>query len=133
MCSSPRSSGIPFIARSASNRLLRPALIFFFKQKTAYEITVRDWSSDVCSSDLSDVLLVGSADLTVGVRVGPRGVLGEASGAAVAGGARPEPGLLSFALVDRGAATVGDVVTTLGSVGDRPFVPGIPVGAVATV
>ena len=25
---------------------------FFFKQKTAYEITERDWSSDVCSSDL---------------------------------------------------------------------------------
>src|SRR5213594_4691938 len=24
---------------------------FFFKQKTAYEISVRDWSSDVCSSD----------------------------------------------------------------------------------
>src|SRR5881227_4111912 len=28
----------------------------FFKQKTAYEITVRDWSSDVCSSDLSVTL-----------------------------------------------------------------------------
>src|SRR5881227_3385439 len=27
-------------------------LFFFFKQKTAYDITVRDWSSDVCSSDL---------------------------------------------------------------------------------
>src|ERR1043165_6506418 len=27
-------------------------LIFFFKQKTAYEIRPRDWSSDVCSSDL---------------------------------------------------------------------------------
>ena len=27
---------------------------FFFKQKTAYEIVVRDWSSDVCSSDLMD-------------------------------------------------------------------------------
>src|ERR1043165_4456618 len=26
---------------------------FFFKQKTAYEIRPRDWSSDVCSSDLS--------------------------------------------------------------------------------
>src|SRR5213594_4897499 len=26
---------------------------FFFKQKTAYEISVRDWSSDVCSSDLN--------------------------------------------------------------------------------
>jgi len=25
---------------------------FFFKQKTAYEIDVCDWSSDVCSSDL---------------------------------------------------------------------------------
>src|SRR5213594_4444822 len=25
---------------------------FFFKQQTAYEISVRDWSSDVCSSDL---------------------------------------------------------------------------------
>src|ERR1043165_4419076 len=25
---------------------------FFFKQKTAYEIRPRDWSSDVCSSDL---------------------------------------------------------------------------------
>src|SRR6059058_1963803 len=27
-------------------------LIFFFKQKTAYEMSLRDWSSDVCSSDL---------------------------------------------------------------------------------
>ena len=26
---------------------------FFFKQKTAYEIYQCDWSSDVCSSDLS--------------------------------------------------------------------------------
>src|SRR3546814_17660011 len=26
---------------------------FFFKQKTAYEIRISDWSSDVCSSDLS--------------------------------------------------------------------------------
>ena len=29
------------------------AEIFFFKQKTAYEIKECDWSSDVCSSDLS--------------------------------------------------------------------------------
>src|SRR5216110_1118644 len=27
-------------------------VVFFFKQKTAYEISSRDWSSDVCSSDL---------------------------------------------------------------------------------
>src|ERR1043166_3768731 len=29
-----------------------PSSFFFFKQKTAYEIPKRDWSSDVCSSDL---------------------------------------------------------------------------------
>src|SRR5213075_3005216 len=29
------------------------AIFCLFKQKTAYEITRRDWSSDVCSSDLS--------------------------------------------------------------------------------
>ena len=31
---------------------------FFFKQKTAYEIKECDWSSDVCSSDLSWVYLL---------------------------------------------------------------------------
>src|SRR5216110_1918516 len=29
------------------------SFFFFFKQKTAYEISSRDWSSDVCSSDLT--------------------------------------------------------------------------------
>src|SRR3546814_18325543 len=28
-------------------------VLFFFKQKTAYEMRISDWSSDVCSSDLS--------------------------------------------------------------------------------
>src|SRR3546814_5086474 len=27
--------------------------LFFFKQKTAYEMRISDWSSDVCSSDLA--------------------------------------------------------------------------------
>src|SRR3546814_7629068 len=31
---------------------------FFFKQKTAYEMRISDWSSDVCSSDLFDVRIV---------------------------------------------------------------------------
>src|SRR5213075_1816591 len=43
---------------------------FFFKQKTAYEITRRDWSSDVCSSDL----LTPLALVTLGV-VAPPDVL----------------------------------------------------------
>src|SRR3546814_4987954 len=33
---------------------------FFFKQKTAYEMRISDWSSDVCSSDLGTTL---NADL----------------------------------------------------------------------
>src|SRR3546814_3477260 len=39
-------------------------MCFFFKQKTAYEMRISDWSSDVCSSDLAgwrnaDHLVVG--------------------------------------------------------------------------
>src|SRR3546814_5403094 len=32
-------------------------LFFVFKQKTAYEMRISDWSSDVCSSDLTDLEL----------------------------------------------------------------------------
>src|SRR3546814_5312599 len=35
-------------------------LFFFFKQKTAYEMRISDWSSDVCSSDLS---MMGGASI----------------------------------------------------------------------
>src|SRR3546814_388924 len=38
-------------------------LFFFFKQKTAYEVRISDWSSDVCSSDLLKLI-------TGGLRVG---------------------------------------------------------------
>src|SRR3546814_12559670 len=32
--------------------MLLSSVFFFFKQKTAYEMRISDWSSDVCSSDL---------------------------------------------------------------------------------
>src|SRR3546814_14764021 len=32
---------------------MRVFMFFFFKQKTAYEMRISDWSSDVCSSDLA--------------------------------------------------------------------------------
>src|SRR3546814_5034566 len=32
--------------------LMTANTVFFFKQKTAYEMRISDWSSDVCSSDL---------------------------------------------------------------------------------
>src|SRR3546814_7638946 len=35
--------------------------VFFFKQKTAYEMRISDWSSDVCSSDLIEVLRDGAS------------------------------------------------------------------------
>src|SRR3546814_6118735 len=38
-------------------------LFFFFKQKTAYEMRISDWSSDVCSSDL---IIIGRK-LTTGI------------------------------------------------------------------
>src|SRR3546814_2980290 len=42
--------------------------VFFFKQKTAYELRISDWSSDVCSSDLNfgrDVVVDGNNRLGV--------------------------------------------------------------------
>src|SRR3546814_4017596 len=33
--------------------MMNVAFFFFFKQKTAYEMRISDWSSDVCSSDLT--------------------------------------------------------------------------------
>src|SRR3546814_5027193 len=51
--------------------------LFFFEQKTAYELRISDWSSDVCSSDLhiaGDVTIsreVLSADVAeVGIELG---------------------------------------------------------------
>src|SRR3546814_9553846 len=35
-------------------------LFFFFKQKTAYEMRISDWSSDVCSSDLITIIAEGA-------------------------------------------------------------------------
>src|SRR3546814_2028801 len=39
---------------------------FFFKQKTAYEMRISDWSSDVCSSDLK---ITAEVDLPEGVSI----------------------------------------------------------------
>src|SRR3546814_7011748 len=38
-------------------------IFFFFKQKTAYEMRISDWSSDVCSSDLVPLLFCGKTTL----------------------------------------------------------------------
>src|SRR3546814_2419198 len=44
--------------------------VFFFKQKTAYEMRISDWSSDVCSSDLSrESVEDAHVEQSVGARV----------------------------------------------------------------
>src|SRR3546814_2296408 len=48
-------------------------LFFFFKQKTAYEMRISDWSSDVCSSDLPISFQVLRAQLPAPWRQGRYG------------------------------------------------------------
>src|SRR3546814_7958052 len=43
---------------------------FFFKQKTAYEMRISDWSSDVCSSDLLQRRVGGLAEVDQDAEVG---------------------------------------------------------------
>src|SRR3546814_14054039 len=40
-------------------------VVFLFKQKTAYELRISDWSSDVCSSDLDDEISATSGGVYV--------------------------------------------------------------------
>src|SRR3546814_6310923 len=60
-----------FVVVSAVNiELLVRCIFFFFWQKGAYEMRIRDWSSDVCSSDLPDsgLLAIESARRCVSPR-----------------------------------------------------------------
>src|SRR3546814_2455472 len=40
-------------------------VFFFFKQKTAYEVRISDWSSDVCSSDLGVAADLGAGQAEI--------------------------------------------------------------------
>src|SRR3546814_12941325 len=46
--------------------------VFFFKQKTAYEMRISDWSSDVCSSDLVNVVASGFAFYSITLAARPK-------------------------------------------------------------
>src|SRR3546814_13779094 len=47
-------------------------MFFFFKQKTAYELRISDWSSDVCSSDLPAAAHAGRIPGTTRRKYGPQ-------------------------------------------------------------
>src|SRR3546814_9505707 len=48
--------------------------VFFFKQKTAYEVRISDWSSDVCSSDLGNSANILRTDIVALLRRGQQRV-----------------------------------------------------------
>lgn len=80
-----------------------------------------------------DVQVLGSGGSVVGVRVGEAGTLGAVGPGSAATHARRPPGSLSLDLVEPGTPAVGDEVSTLGSVGNRPYVAGVPLGRVVAV
>src|SRR3546814_2462642 len=53
---------------------------FFFKQKTAYEMRISDWSSDVCSSDLAGKIRAMQAANRVELHIVLTGLDGIAAG-----------------------------------------------------
>src|SRR3546814_16612366 len=60
-------------------------MFFFFKQKTAYEMRISDWSSDVCSSDLERRPLIAADELAPHLVGRTEDVAGELLGRGVAG------------------------------------------------
>src|SRR3546814_8738018 len=48
------------------------SIFFFVKQKTAYEMRISDWSSDVCSSDLATAMMIPRAELSNAPTTGDR-------------------------------------------------------------
>src|SRR3546814_7213821 len=81
-------------------------MFFFFKQKTAYEMRISDWSSDVCSSDLSGDFSYGVIAQSIGGGGGNGGdTLDVGVGGAVSiggsGGPGGDGGTINFQGADR--------------------------------
>ena len=83
------------------------------------------------TTDTATVRLLTDAGTTVGVRMAGSGQIGALSGSAQALGGGPSLKLTLFSA----SATLkaGQQLVTFGSVGGRPYVPGVPVGTVTTV
>src|SRR3546814_4608918 len=91
--------------------------VVFFKQKTAYDFRIRDWSSDVCSSDLvvprisAARAAVAQRHVAVIAEIGYRGgdaEIGDPHPGGRTGEARSHPGGVVDVEVARGDAFVDD-------------------------
>src|SRR3546814_4052745 len=88
--------------------------VFFFKQKTAYEMRISDWSSDVCSSDLTATLgvdgtiIVAPSVLTNDQTIAG-GFLTGAAGGGLVGVQQNGGGTFTIAstIIDNGADVIG--------------------------
>jgi rod shape-determining protein MreC len=88
-------------------------------------VTVAPWTCDVQA--------LGSTGSVIGVRVGPAGMLATVSSPS-SSDREPRPrGSLTLSFVQPGTPVVGDIVTTLGSVDERPYAAGVVVGTVTAV
>src|SRR3546814_15341896 len=85
--------------------------LFFFKQKTAYEMRISDWSSDVCSSDLS----LGGVEFLRPCRRRCVATCGAGVGARCTAGSRGPGGLLTA----RGSSAKAEGIVH--PVGGSPF------------
>src|SRR3546814_2612077 len=103
-------------------------VFFFFKQKTAYEMRISDWSSDVCSSDLYSIPAGGDNPLLRQAGLQPGDVVLSVNGRAV------DParlGELKQALDGQSQATIryrrgGTTHTATVKAPQCPFIPSAP-------
>src|SRR3546814_6911327 len=99
---------------------------FFFKQKTAYEMRISDWSSDVCSSDLmirpgwTRATQNSGAPLPLPMRTSAGLVLTGTSGKMRI---HTRPSRFMWRVTARRAASIWRAVTRPGSAALRPYAP----------
>src|SRR3546814_8401101 len=93
--------------------------VFFFKQKTAYEMRISDWSSDVCSSDLSPCLSARQLAGAVRDRAGGRPPVGH--DAAARQRARFHRALLCAGALGPVGAALSRAVPAVADGGERRF------------
>src|SRR3546814_3037565 len=95
---------------------------FFFKQKTAYEMRISDWSSDVCSSDLAHIALLCYADGERRYIIAPRGL--EVGAKLVSGLDAPirAGNTLPIRAIDRKSVVSGKSVSVRVDIGGRRII-----------
>src|SRR3546814_15344185 len=89
-------------------------MVLFFKQKTAYEVRISDWSSDVCSSDLVAARAAGLGTRHAVARIA---VLGHPIGRGRPGEAGPARSRIVFVgAVEQGVAAARAPIAAVGLV-----------------